>query len=290
MFSIMGELKWGAEKMDAVKAEDLLYAYDCAGGRKWALRGVNLTVGKGEFLAILGHNGCGKSTLVKHFNALVPVQKGSLFVGSMDAEEQKNLRDIRRACGMVFQNPDNQFVSSLVGEDVAFGLTNYDVPENEIPDRVAAALSEVGLSGFENRAPNLLSGGQKQRAAVAGVLAVEPEIVVFDEATAMLDPEGREEVLAVMHRLHGEGRTVVMISHYVEEAVSADRVVLMHNGKVVGEGTPRKVLADPALLMEAGLLPPFPVRVYYDLQNRGVTLARCPLTMEELAEELCRLM
>ena len=276
------------EKTDMVTAEALCYTYDCAGGRKRALRGVDISIKKGEFLAVLGHNGCGKSTLVKHFNALVPVQEGSLSVGGMDAKEPKNLRDIRRACGMVFQNPDNQFVSSLVGEDVAFGLVNYDVPEAEIPGRVAVALAEAGLSGFENRAPNLLSGGQKQRAAVAGVLAVEPEIVVFDEATAMLDPAGREEMLAVMCSVHNAGKTVVMISHYVEEAVSADRVALLHNGGVVGEGTPREVLTDPDLLMEAGLLPPFPVRVYYDLQKRGVTLARCPLTLEELVEELCR--
>lgn len=277
------------EQSSAIEAINLRYAYDGTGRKKQALRGVDLTVGKGEFLAVLGCNGCGKSTLVKHFNALLRVQKGSLFVSGRNVAESGELRNIRRACGMVFQNPDNQFVSSLVGEDVAFGLENYEVPETEIPARVAASLAEVGLPGFEERATNLLSGGQKQRAAIAGVIAVSPEIIVFDEATAMLDPEGRAELLSVMRRLHEKGRTVVMISHYVEEAVSADRVVLMHDGKIAADGAPREILTNPALLREAGLLPPFPVRVFWDLKKRGVALARCPLRLTELSEELCRL-
>jgi energy-coupling factor transport system ATP-binding protein len=275
--------------LEAIEAKEIKHAYDSAGGRKRALRGVTLEVRRGELLAVLGQNGCGKSTLVKHFNGLVPLQEGELSVAGFDLRTPKNLRGVRRTCGMVFQNPDNQFVSSLVGEDVAFGPKNFGVPDADIPGIVAAALAAVGLTGFEDRSPQMLSGGQKQRTAVAGVLAVSPDIVVFDEATAMLDPEGRREVLAIIRRLRDEhGKTIVMISHYVEEAVAADRVALMQGGKILGIGTPREILTNPALLAEAGLLPPFPVRVYEALRQCGVTLARCPLTEEELAEELCR--
>ena len=275
--------------MNEIEANEISHAYEGAGGRKRSLRGVTLEVREGELLAVLGRNGCGKSTLVKHFNGLIPLQKGGLSVSGMDAQDPENLQNIRRACGMVFQNPDNQFVSSIVGEDIAFGPENFGVPETEIPKRVSSALAAVGLAGFEARAPQMLSGGQKQRAAVAGVLAVSPEIVVFDEATAMLDPEGRREVLDIIRRLRDEGKkTVVMISHYVEEAVFADRVALMKDGAISCVGTPREVLTDPALLAEAGLLPPFPVRVCCALKERGIELLRCPLTMEELAEELCR--
>jgi len=279
----------GGIGLETIEAREIKHTYDCAGGRKRSLRGVTLEVRRGELLAVLGQNGCGKSTLVKHFNGLVPLQEGALTVAGLDLRAPKNLRAVRRACGMVFQNPDNQFVSSLVGEDVAFGPENYGVPDSDIPGIVAAALDAVGLSGFEDRSPQMLSGGQKQRAAVAGVLAVSPDIVVFDEATAMLDPDGRRELLAIIRRLRDErGKTVVMISHYVEEAVFADRVALMQNGRLLQIGTPREILTDPALLAEAGLLPPFPVRVYEALRQRGIKLARCPLTEEELAEELCR--
>ena len=190
---------------------------------------------------------------------------------------------------MVFQNPDNQFVSTIVGEDVAFGLENYGVPEDEIPARVAAALAAVDMAGYENRATHTLSGGQKQRVALAGVLALSPDILVFDEATAMLDPDGRQEVLCTIRRLHKEQhKTVVMITHYIEEAIGADRVYLIHNGKMIADGTAREMLTQPELLAAAGLTPPMPVQMYYDLKQAGIVLARCPLTLEELAEELCR--
>ena len=257
-----------------IDAHDIRFSYDGPGGRR-SLNGAQLHVSPGEFVAVLGHNGCGKSTLVKHFNALLPLQHGTLTVDGMDAADPANRWALRRKVGMVFQNPDNQFVSTIVGEDVAFGLENYGVPEDEIPARVAAT--------------HTLSGGQKQRVALAGVLALSPDILVFDEATAMLDPDGRQEVLRTIHRLHTQQhKTVVMITHYIEEAIGADRVYLIHNGKMIADGTAREMLTQPELLAAAGLTPPMPVQMYHDLKQAGITLARCPLTLEELAEELCR--
>ena len=271
-----------------IDAHDIRFSYDGPGGRR-SLNGAQLHVAPGEFVAVLGHNGCGKSTLVKHFNALLPLQHGTLTVDGMDAADPANRWALRRKVGMVFQNPDNQFVSTIVGEDVAFGLENYGVPENEIPARVAAALAAVDMAGYKNRATHTLSGGQKQRVALAGVLALSPDILVFDEATAMLDPDGRQEVLRTIHRLHKEQRkTVVMITHYIEEAIGADHVYLIHNGKMIANGTAREMLTQPELLAAAGLTPPMPVQMYYDLKQAGIVLARCPLTLEELAEELCR--
>ena len=271
-----------------IDAHDIRFSYDGPGGRR-SLNGAQLHVAPGEFVAVLGHNGCGKSTLVKHFNALLPLQHGTLTVDGMDAADPANRWALRRKVGMVFQNPDNQFVSTIVGEDVAFGLENYGVPEDEIPARVAAALAAVFMAGYENRATHTLSGGQKQRVALAGVLALSPDILVFDEATAMLDPDGRQEVLCTIRRLHKEQhKTVVMITHYIEEAIGADRVYLIHNGKMIADGTAREMLTQPELLAAAGLTPPMPVQMYYDLKQAGIVLARCPLTLEELAEELCR--
>lgn len=276
-----------------IDAHDIRFSYDGPGGRR-SLNGAQLHVAPGEFVAVLGHNGCGKSTLVKHFNALLPLQHGTLTVDGMDAADPANRWALRRKVGMVFQNPDNQFVSTIVGEDVAFGLENYGVPEDEIPARVAAArvaaaLAAVDMAGYENRATHTLSGGQKQRVALAGVLALSPDILVFDEATAMLDPDGRQEVLCTIRRLHKEQhKTVVMITHYIEEAIGADRVYLIHNGKMIADGTAREMLTQPELLAAAGLTPPMPVQMYYDLKQAGIVLARCPLTLEELAEELCR--
>lgn len=271
-----------------IDAHDIRFSYDGPGGRR-SLNGAQLHVSPGEFVAVLGHNGCGKSTLVKHFNALLSLQHGTLTVDGMDAADPANRWALRRKVGMVFQNPDNQFVSTIVGEDVAFGLENYGVPENEIPARVAAALAAVDMAGYENRATHTLSGGQKQRVALAGVLALSPDILVFDEATAMLDPDGRQEVLRTIHRLHTQQhKTVVMITHYIEEAIGADRVYLIHNGKMIADGTAREMLTQPELLAAAGLTPPMPVQMYHDLKQAGIVLARCPLTLEELAEELCR--
>ena len=274
--------------MDAVCAEKLIHSYAFAGSKRRSLDGVSLTVKRGELVALLGRNGCGKTTLARHLKALIPVQSGELTVAGLDAKGSANLWKIRRACGMVFQNPDNQFVSSLVEEDIAFGLRNFGTPEKDIPEKVRRALESVGMGGFEKRSPQLLSGGQKQRIAIAGVLALEPDILIFDEATAMLDPEGRREVLDTIDRLHRQGHTILMISHYIEEAVFSDRVLLIHDGRILAQGKPRETLTDPELLRQAGLTPPMPVRAYHDLKAAGIVLSRCPLTVEELVEELCR--
>lgn len=274
--------------MDQIVAKNLIFSYAFEGSKNRALDDLSLTVKAGELVAILGHNGCGKTTLGRHLNVLLPMQGGELTVAGLDARQSGNIWTIRSKCGMVFQNPDNQFVSSVVEEDLAFGPRNFGVSEEEIPERIRTALATVGLRGFEKRATSLLSGGQKQRAAIAGVLAADPDIIVFDEVTAMLDPEGREEVLATIQRLHEAGRTILMISHYIEEAVFADRVVLMHDGAILAQGTPQEILTDPDLLRRAGLTPPMAVRAYYDLAEAGIWLPFCPLTDEGLVDALCQ--
>ncbi|MDE6413300.1 MAG: energy-coupling factor transporter ATPase [Eubacterium sp.] len=273
----------------AVKAENLIFSYASPESKAKSLSDVSLAIKKGEFIAVLGANGSGKTTLARHFNALLPVQNGKLIVAELDASDKSKVWEIRKNCGMVFQNPDNQFVSSLVEEDVAFAPRNFGIPENEIPKRVKSALETVGLSGFEKRSSHMLSGGQKQRVAIAGVLSCKPDIIIFDEATAMLDPEGRWEVLKTIKKLHHMGHTIIMISHYVEEAVSANRIILMKSGSIIADGKPKEVLTDLSLLHTAGLEPPVAVQAYYDLKKRGIALSKCPLTNEELVDELCRL-
>ena len=276
--------------MGIIEACNLIHSYEYAGSENHSLDGISLTVDEGEFIALLGHNGCGKSTLAKHINALLNVQGGELTIAGLDARNEVNIWKIRRECGMVFQNPDNQFVSSVVAEDIAFGLENYGTPDREIQGKVKKALAAVGLPGFERKSPHMLSGGQKQRVAIAGVLAIDPDIIIFDEATAMLDPEGRQEVLSTIRRLHDEEhRTIIMISHYVEEAVFADRVILLQNGQVLAEGPPYDVLTNPNLLYRTGLTPHTAIRAYYDLQDAGIVLPFCPLTNEELVEAICQL-
>ncbi len=276
--------------MSAVTGKQISFTYDsCERDVRAALKDVSLEIEKGQFAVILGANGCGKSTLVKHLNGILPLRKGELSVLGQNVADESHIRELRRLCGMVFQNPDNQFVSSIVEEDVAFGLRNYDAAQEEIPDRVGAALSLVGMDGFGRRSPHTLSGGQKQRVAMAGVLAMEPEVIVFDEATSMLDPQGRDEVLSYLERLRQTGKTIIMITHYVEEAVQADQVFLMGEGRILRSGSPRQILTDPALLERAGLVPPVTVRIYFDLSESGIRLPFCPLTQEELVEALCGL-
>ena len=274
--------------MEMINANELVYAYDEQDGARRSLDGISLTVDKGELVAVLGHNGCGKTTLARHLNALLPVQEGELTVAGCDARDENRVWQIRKSCGMVFQNPDNQFVSSFVEEDIAFGPRNFGADEADIPEKVRSALAAVGMAGFERRSPQLLSGGQKQRIAIAGVLATDPDIMVFDEVTSMLDPQGRQEVLDTIKRLHAAGKTIVMISHYIEEAGFADRVVLVHDGRKLAEGAPRDMLTDLELLRRTGLTPPLSVQVYYDLLDAGVKLELCPLTIEELVDEICR--
>ena len=271
-----------------INGKNIYYSYDFDDVR-YALQNVNLSIERGEFVCILGCNGSGKTTLVRHFNALLQLQKGELTVSGIDVSNERDLWRLRRLCGMVFQNPDNQFVSSVVEEDIAFGLENYEVPLEEIPRKVNTALKLVDMEGYGKRAPNTLSGGQKQRIAVAGVMALEPDVVIFDEATAMLDPEGKRDVLDIMGKLHKTGKTVIAITHFVEEAIYADKVVLMHEGRIIAQGKTREILTDVELLKKARIMPPMAVRVYVDLLNLGVNLNGCPVTNEELAEKICKL-
>jgi len=275
--------------LSAIEGEHISFSYGYEVSENTILKDVSLTIEKGEFIAVLGANGCGKSTLVKHINAILPLQEGNLRVLELNAADERCLWELRRLCGMVFQNPDNQFVSSVIEEDIAFGLENYETPEEDIPERVQAALKLVGLEGYEKRSPHTLSGGQKQRAAMAGVLVMDPQVLIMDEATAMLDPEGRAEVLQYMKKLHQQGITIIMITHYVEEAALADRIFLMQNGTIRKTGTPEQILTDCELLEEAHLLPPLSVRLYYDLMEQGIQLKHCPLTEDALVEEICRL-
>ena len=278
-----------------IKGSRLGFSYFWDGESIPVFEQANIELKEGEWTAILGCNGCGKSTLVRLMNGLLPLQNGNLSVNGINAGNHANKWELCRVCGMVFQNPDNQFVSSVLEEDIAFGLENAQVPEREVTSKVKAALELVGLEGYEKRSPSSLSGGQKQRAALAGVLALNPEILIFDEATSMLDPKGRREVLAKMKKLRDCGKTVVMITHDVEEAVLADQVILMGrpNGQkdpntVLAQGSVREILTDSRLLIQAGIVPPMAVRMYEDLKLAGIELNRCPLTKEELAEALCR--
>ena len=278
-----------------IKGSRLGFSYFWDGESIPVFEQANIELKEGEWTAILGCNGCGKSTLVCLMNGLLPLQDGNLSVNGINAGNPANKWELCRVCGMVFQNPDNQFVSSVLEEDIAFGLENAQVPEREVTSKVKAALELVGLEGYEKRSPSSLSGGQKQRAALAGVLALNPEIRIFDEATSMLDPKGRREVLAEMKKLRDCGKTVVMITHDVEEAVLADQVILMgrSNGQkdpntVLAQGSVREILTDSRLLIQAEIVPPMAVRMYEDLKLAGIELNRCPLTKEELAEALCR--
>lgn len=278
-----------------IKGSRLGFSYFWDGESIPVFEQANIELKEGEWTAILGCNGCGKSTLVRLMNGLLPLQNGNLSVNGINAGNPANKWELCKICGMVFQNPDNQFVSSVLEEDIAFGLENAQVPEREVTSKVKAALELVGLEGYEKRSPSSLSGGQKQRAALAGVLALNPEILIFDEATSMLDPKGRREVLAKMKKLRDCGKTVVMITHDVEEAVLADQVILMGcpNGQknpntVLAQGSVREILTDSRLLIQVGIVPPMAVRMYEDLKLAGIELNRCPLTKEELAEALCR--
>lgn len=274
-----------------IEGTNINYTYEFDDNPDLALKDIHISIQQGEFVTILGHNGCGKSTLVKHFNALLPIQDGTLTVAGLDASSQDSVWKLRRLCGMVFQNPDNQFVSSVVNEDIAFGLNNYGVPKNDILSKIDAALSLVGMKDFEQCSTHMLSGGQKQRIALAGVLALEPQLLIFDEATSMLDADGRKEILSLIKQLHEtEQKTILYITHYVEEAVLADKVYILKDGGILASGSPHEILTNQELLLEAGLLPPLPVRLFNDLKDAGFTLPHCPLTNQELAEQLCQLL
>lgn len=274
--------------MSVIEAKNISYTYDENIKDRISLKDISLQIEAGECIGILGHNGCGKSTLAKHLNALITLQTGELTVAGLDARFHKNIWNIRKNCGMVFQNPDNQFVSTVIEEDIRFGLKNFEVPKEEMDIRIREALELVGMSGFEKRSTHFLSGGQKQRIAIAGVLAIKPDIIIFDEATSMLDPSGRQDVLQIISKLKSAGKTILIITHYIEELVDCDKVILVNQGEIKKIGRPETILTDETLLKEARILPSFPVRAYYDLQKLGIYLPSCPLTKEALVEAICQ--
>lgn len=282
--------------MGIIKAKDLVHEYirrDEEGNVEsiqTALDKVSLDVKKGDFIAVLGHNGSGKSTLAKHINAILEPTEGSLWVDGFDTTDEKNIWDIRQCAGMVFQNPDNQIIASVVEEDVGFGPENIGVPTDEIWQRVEESLKAVGMLKYREHSPNKLSGGQKQRVAIAGVMAMQPECIVLDEPTAMLDPVGRKEVLEAVHALNREkGVTIILITHYMEEVVEADHVYVMDSGKVVMQGTPRSIFSQVERLKEYRLDVPQITLLAYELKKAGLDIPDGILTREELTEALEKL-
>lgn len=273
-----------------IHAQNLCYSYiDGDGNEVKALDNLNIEISPGEFVAVIGPNGSGKSTFTKQLNALITPTSGKLLVNDLDTAEADNVWNIRQIVGMVFQNPDNQIVAAIVEEDVAFGPENLGVPPAEIADRVTRALQEVGMEEYRQHAPHLLSGGQKQRVAIAGVLAMQPKCLVLDEPTAMLDPQGRKEVLSTVTRLNKEkGITIIYITHFMEEAVAADRVIVMDKGKIGLQGTPSQVFTQVELVKSLGLEVPLAAEVAYRLKQQGIKLPEPILTNHELAVALCR--
>lgn len=279
-----------------IKAEELTFDYERLDeegnveSKKRAVDHVSLDIRPGKFIAILGHNGSGKSTLAKHMNAILTPTEGTLWVDGMDTKDEEHLWDIRQDAGMVFQNPDNQIIGTVVEEDVGFGPENLGVPADEIWKRVEESLRAVGMLKYRHHSPNKLSGGQKQRVAIAGVMAMHPRCIVLDEPTAMLDPNGRKSVIRTAQKLNREeGITVILITHYMEEVIEANHVFVMDAGKVVMQGSPREIFSRVEKLKALRLDVPQATLLAYELQKRGIPLPDGILTNEELVEELCRL-
>lgn len=268
--------------MNVIETINLTFEYE----KKSVLKGIDLKIEKGKFTAILGRNGSGKSTLAKHFNAILLPGGGKVFVCGIDTGNEKRIYDVRRKVGMVFQNPDNQIVATTVEEDVAFGLENLGVERGEMIKRVEKALKEVGMYEKRKSAPHNLSGGQKQRAAIAGIIAMRPEIIVFDEPTAMLDPKGRREVMSTIGRLKEMGITVVIITHYMDEAVKADRICVIDDGRLVMDAEPRRVFSEAERLCEFGLELPQSVLLLRKLKSRGMDIKTDALSEDECAEAI----
>ncbi len=274
---------------EIISARELVFRYP--GNEKNTLDGVSLTVRPGELVAVLGHNGSGKSTLAKHFNAILLPAGGVCYVDGIDTADEERLLDLRRTAGMVFQNPDNQIVATVVEEDVAFGLENLGVPPAEIRKRVDAALKDVGMYEFRKHAPHQLSGGQKQRIAIAGIIAMRPKLIILDEPTAMLDPRGRHEVLSTVKKLNREdGVTVLLITHYMEEAAECGRVVIVDKGHILLDSTPKDVFSHVALLREIGLDVPQSTQLVHELRRCGIDLPEDIITAEECADALAALL
>ena len=273
--------------MSIIKFENVHYTYP--GDQMESLCGVSLEIQEGSFVAVLGHNGSGKSTLAKHMNAILVPTEGKVTVNGIDSADEEQIIQLRRNVGMVFQNPDNQIVANVVEDDVAFAPENLGVEPKEIRRRVDEALKQVGMYEKRQHAPHLLSGGQKQRVAIAGVIAMEPKIIVLDEPTAMLDPIGREEVISTVTRLCREkGMTVVLITHHMDECVGADRLIVMSNGSIVADGVPAEVFADIELMEREGLTVPETTRLLYDLKQRGMDLPLTALDVDACAKEIVK--
>ena len=273
--------------MSIIKFENVHFTYP--GDQMESLCGVDLEIQAGSFVAVLGHNGSGKSTLAKHMNGILVPNEGRVLVKDIDSADESRLIELRRKVGMVFQNPDNQIVANVVEDDVAFAPENLGIEPKEIRRRVDEALKLVGMYERRRHAPHLLSGGQKQRVAIAGVIAMEPEIIVLDEPTAMLDPLGREEVISTVTRLcRDKGMTVVLITHHMDECVGADRLIVMSNGNIAADGKPAEVFADMELMEREGLTVPETTRLLYDLKQRGMDLPLTALDVDSCAREIVR--
>ena len=277
--------------MDSIiKIENLIFEYkkDDETAANRAINGVSLKIERGSFTAILGKNGSGKSTLAKNLNGLLLPTEGVIYVNGFNTADDEHIWDVRQSAGMVFQNPDNQLVSAIVEDDVAFGPENLGVEPQEIRRRVDKALADVNMGAFRGKAPHLLSGGQKQRIAIAGVVAMKPSCIIFDEPTAMLDPKGRGEIMAIIKELNGEGITVILITHFMEEAVNADRVIIMHEGEVFLDGTPSEVFARGGRVKSVNLDVPLAVELAARLRQRGIEVPADIIGTEEMVEYLCQ--
>ncbi len=273
--------------MAIISAENIRYSYD---KKHVALKQLSLSIERGEYVAVIGHNGSGKSTLAKLFNGLLLPESGQVVVDGLNTSDKASLSEVRKKVGVVFQNPDNQLVASFVEDDVAFGPENLGLKREEIGERIDFALASVGMQEFRKSTPTKLSGGQKQRVAIAGVLAIKPEVLVLDESTAMLDPQGRKEILEVVRKLNKEqGVTVILITHYMEEVVEADRVYVLDDGEIALTGTPREIFKEKELIKRLGLELPTASYIASKLRMGGVDIKEEILTDEELAEALCRL-
>ena len=275
-----------------VECKELVYKYNGTENEegKVAIDGVNLSVKKGEFLVVLGRNGSGKSTLAKHINALLLPSGGKVYVEGLDTSDPNNVWGVRNKAGMVFQNPDNQIVATIVEEDVAFGPENLGIASSEIRQRVDDSLKKVGMYDYRRHAPHLLSGGQKQRIAIAGILAMRPNCIVFDEPTAMLDPSGRKEVIRTIKDINKNyGITIILITHFMEEAAEADRIIVMDKGNLVMQGTPREIFKEVDTMKKIGLDVPQMTELAYELRRNGVNINSDILTIEEMVDKLCQL-
>ena len=273
--------------MKIIQTEKLVFSYEPESDEEPILKSLDIGIESGSFVAVLGHNGSGKSTFAKHLNGILLPTGGKVWIDGMDSADEEKLLEIRRTVGMVFQNPDNQIVANVVEDDVAFGPENMGIPSEEIRLRVDEALKDVGMYEYRTHAPHLLSGGQKQRVAIAGIVAMRPRCIVLDEPTAMLDPAGRRDVLETVHRLNRElGITVVLITHHMDECIEADRLIIMSDGEIVADGTPREVFPRVELMRANGLDVPATVGLMYELNKLGYDLPLDALTVEECADAL----